>query len=506
MEKKLRGKIRLISCLVLLFFSVCMFGCGNTSNGEYSASVILSGGSGKAYIESPCKVTVKNGEATAHIVWSSPHYDYMIVDGKTFYPVNSEGNSEFEIPVRLDEEMDIQADTTAMSTPHLIDYTLVISLEDTAGSGEVDFSGKDDESQNLKNSSRPDDMSVPEIDGLTYLSTDDNSYAECFLIHRYDKDFVVIAIDDGRKYLIVPENENVPENLSSDITLLKKPIDRIYLAASSAMCHFDTLGVIDKLLLTGTMKDDWYIDSAKEAMESGKLLYGGKYSAPDYEQMVMSDVDLAIESTMILHVPKVQEKLEQIGIPVFIDRSSYEPEPLGRCEWVKVYGAITGTEDKAQKSFKEQEAQVKAVDTKNSSGKSVAIFSLNSNHQIVTRKENDYFAKMTALSGGSYLSPETNDESASSQATISVEAFYDYAVDADILIYNATITNAPTSLSELVAMDVTFGDFKAVNEGNVWYTDKSFHQFADRTGDIISDLYAVIAEGKEDTEFFHKLK
>ena len=94
-------------------------------DGTYTAEVTLEGGSGRATIESPATITVKDGVATASIVWSSPNYDYMIVDGKKLFPVNTEGNSVFEIPVAsFDTELDVIADTVAMSKPHEIEYTL----------------------------------------------------------------------------------------------------------------------------------------------------------------------------------------------------------------------------------------------------------------------------------------------------------------------------------------------------------------------------------------------
>ena len=209
-------------------------------------------------------------------------------------------------------------------------------------------------------------MDPPNIEGLTYIETDKNAYATCFKIHRYEDGYLVISIDDGRHYLLIPEGKDIPDDISADISMgssattlyslvnqkvnittpqvelakeriipLYMPLDSIYLAASGAMCHFDSIGAVSAITMSGIEADDWYIDSAREAMNSGSIVYGGKYSAPDYEQIVMSDIDLAIENTMILHVPKVQEKLEQLMIPVFIDRSSYEEDPLGRCEWIK---------------------------------------------------------------------------------------------------------------------------------------------------------------------------
>ena len=95
------------------------------ADGEYTVSVALEGGSGRATVESPAALTVADGKMTATIVWSSPNYDYMIVDGEKYLPTNTEGNSTFEIPVSaLDTVLDVTADTVAMSTPHEIEYTL----------------------------------------------------------------------------------------------------------------------------------------------------------------------------------------------------------------------------------------------------------------------------------------------------------------------------------------------------------------------------------------------
>ena len=99
-------------------------------DGEYEADLKLDGGTGKATVESPAKLVVKDGEATLTVVWSSPYYDYMKVNGKKFEPVNEEGNSVFEIPVtKLNEPIDVIGDTTAMSQPHEIEYKLTVSVE-----------------------------------------------------------------------------------------------------------------------------------------------------------------------------------------------------------------------------------------------------------------------------------------------------------------------------------------------------------------------------------------
>ncbi|MBP0958082.1 MAG: hypothetical protein J5997_12050 [Oscillospiraceae bacterium] len=95
------------------------------ADGEYTVDVSLEGGSGRAKINSPARLTIENGEAFAEIVWGSSNYDCMTVGGEKYYPQNTEGNSEFVIPVTgFDYKMPVFANTTAMSTPHEIEYTL----------------------------------------------------------------------------------------------------------------------------------------------------------------------------------------------------------------------------------------------------------------------------------------------------------------------------------------------------------------------------------------------
>ena len=98
-------------------------------DGTYNIDLDFEGGSGKASISSPAEVTISGGEAVATVEWSSPNYDYMIVGGEKYLPVNTEGNSVFEIPVTLDTPMQVIGDTVAMSKPHEIEYTLTFHSE-----------------------------------------------------------------------------------------------------------------------------------------------------------------------------------------------------------------------------------------------------------------------------------------------------------------------------------------------------------------------------------------
>lgn len=162
----------------------------------------------------------------------------------------------------------------------------------------------------------------------------DLEYAECFSVDHYDGGYSLITVKDDARYLVVPENASVPDGLDADIVVLQQPLDSIYLVSSSVMDQFVALDALDSISLSGTRQDGWYIDEAKQAMADGKITYAGKYSAPDYETIYSADCNLAIENTMIYHTPEVKEQLEKLGIPVFVERSSYEPHALGRMEWI----------------------------------------------------------------------------------------------------------------------------------------------------------------------------
>ena len=126
-------KRKLSSLIAAVFIGIGAFSCIcqaagmdiDKEDGEYSIQVDLEGGSGKAEILSPALLQVSEDQITAQIQWNSPNYDYMIVDGETFYPVNTEGNSVFEIPAdTFDAPITVIGDTVAMSKPHEIEYTL----------------------------------------------------------------------------------------------------------------------------------------------------------------------------------------------------------------------------------------------------------------------------------------------------------------------------------------------------------------------------------------------
>ena len=131
-------------------------------------------------------------------------------------------------------------------------------------------------------------------------------------MHYYKSGYALISIKDGDRFLVIPEDKDVPENMDSDIKIIKRPLKNVYMVSTSAM---DLVCAIDEeknIRLSGTKEKDWYVDKAKEAMKSGNMLYAGKYSAPDYELILSEKCELAVENTMIYHSPEVIDKLENM--------------------------------------------------------------------------------------------------------------------------------------------------------------------------------------------------
>lgn len=320
-------------------------------------------------------------------------------------------------------------------------------------------------------------------------------YAENFRVDYYAGGYKLISIADGSRFLVIPANAAVPEGIDSDIVLLQQPIEHIYLVATAAMCLFDALDSLPAISLSGTAADGWYIAHAREALADGSILYAGKYSKPDYELILASGCKLAIESTMINHSPDVKEKLEELGIPVLVEQSSYETHPLGRTEWIKLYATLLNREDEANRLFDEQVSYLNAIARLEKTNKTVAFFYISSSGSAVARKSGDYVTKMIELAGGKYIFDRLGDsETATSTVTLEMEDFYATAKDADFIIYNSTIDGGVQTLEELLAKNKLLSDFKAVQNGNVWCTTKNLYQETTQLGLMISDIHTMLTD------------
>ncbi|MDO4519723.1 MAG: ABC transporter substrate-binding protein [Eubacteriales bacterium] len=526
------------------FFTSLMFGTvlvnaetmdvSDLKDGVYQIDITMEGGSGRAHVQSPAKMMIEDGNATAEIVWSSPNYDYMVVDGTKYNPVNTEGNSTFEIPiVEFDAAIPVIGDTVAMSEPHEIEYSFLFASDSIAPAAETEEKNADEtqnnetdaENQNVTDTENQtgkgeesqtdeeaeetfqqdeaeiNEIPVTEIPGLTYESRLELQYAKQFAVDYYADGYKLLTIQDTGKFLVIPEGEVVPEGIDEEITVLSGPVSNIYLVATSAMDFFDKLDALSSISLSGTNANGWYIENAKKALEDNVITYAGKYSAPDYEMIVSQGCKLAIESTMIYHTPDVKEKLEKLGVPVMVERSSYENHPLGRMEWIKFYGALVGKEEEAEKFYTEQLDVYAGVEQAEKTDQTVGFFYINTAGTVNIRKPGDYVSKMIELSGGNYVFDNLAQEEENSLATmnITLEDFYVGAKDADYLIYNSTIDGEVKNLTELLAKCPLLADFKAVQNKNVWCTQKSLFQESTGLAVMMLDMHNMLT-GEADTD------
>lgn len=359
------------------------------------------------------------------------------------------------------------------------------------------------ETEAKETQAKADLSDAPEIEGLICTGKTQLKYAEGFNIYQYEGGYSLICINDEGDFLIVPEDGETPEKLNEGTTVLQKPLDNIYLAATSAMSLFDAMDGIGNVRFSSLQESGWYVDAAIEAMKSGDMVYAGKYSEPDYEMLVDEGCDLAIESTMIYHSPKVKEMIEMLDIPVLIDRSSYEPHPLGRTEWIKLYSALVGTEKKAEEFFDKQSASVEALDVNEKSDKSVAYFYISTQGSVVVRNPKDYITKMIEMGGA--VNPYSELESESATVEMTMEEFYNLTKDADYLIYNASIDASVKSMKDLIGKSELFNDFKAVKENHVWTTGKSLYQATDIVSNLILDVNNMLTDTDESKMSFLSL-
>ena len=354
------------------------------------------------------------------------------------------------------------------------------------------------------------DLAVSDFDTVETLVYDRSmelQYAENFTVDYYDGGYVLLTMTmDGSRFLLIPENKEVPQELDKEIMVLRRPIRDIYLVASSAMDIFSELDGLDSISFSGQKEDGWFIESAREEMHNGNILYAGKYCKPDYELLVSNHCALAIENMMISHSPEVVENLENFGIPVMIDYSSYESHPLGRVEWVKFYGALLGKEEEAERIFADQAAILERVSASERTDKTVAFFFITSNGLVQVRQSSDYVPKMIELAGGSYVFQNLGDpEAKRSTMNMQVEEFYAGAKDADYLIYNSSIDGGVSDIEELIDKCGLLADFKAVKEGNVWCTTNDMYQQSLAIGYFIEDIHAMMQGENDDMHYLYHL-
>ena len=280
-----------------------------------------SGGSGRVSI-SCGGVTVSDGKATATIVFSSPNYGYVKVNGEKYNGVHDEETSAFEIPVTLNQNNTVVGMTTKMSTSHEIAYTIYIGLG-TAGAD----------------------------DGLRWRLDEALESAELFCIHHYEDGLVAVDVADEGRYLFVPQGVEVPAALEREAVLVQMPVCSAYVASDGALALLDTLPSDEALAsLSAVGCEAERLERIAQRMEDGGIVFAGGLDAPEYATLLKVGCDFAI-------LPEANglaaERLTLLGIPVFVDRSGEEATAQGWQEWIKLYGVIFGCETLANDVYEQ---------------------------------------------------------------------------------------------------------------------------------------------------------
>ena len=368
-----------------------------------------SGGTGKVNITCS-KVTVTGGQAYATITFSSPHYQYVKANGNVYYPSAKTGSStSFVIPVELNKNNSVVGMTTAMSTAHEIKYTIFVYIAEAAkANASARANGKEvtvigangsDTSKTAAASKKLDEV-APEIIGLEYQSETKAEHAKYFKIYHYDQGITLLEIDmnkkTGRKaagkkwketseisglnpaeqeqaalylnkvvkYLIVPENAEIPAGLDKEVIVVRQPADHIYAGSNKTISLMEELGQLEKVTAVGVKKNKCKNETIKEKMAEKEVIYAGTSGKLNYKKLVKNKCNLALLSSSVLPEKrsskkaakkkmtayrKMTEKMTLLQIPVIVDRAKDEKGKDAQKEWEKVYQVIFGCDSQSAK-------------------------------------------------------------------------------------------------------------------------------------------------------------
>lgn len=361
-----------------------------------------SGGTGKVSITCS-KVTVTGGQAYATITFSSPHYQYVKANGNVYYPSAKTGSStSFVIPVEMNKNNSVVGMTTAMSTAHEIKYTIFVYIAEAAkANASARANGKEvtvigvngSDSSKTATANKKMDEVAPEIIGLEYQSETKAECAKYFKIYHYDQGITLLEIDmnkkTGRKaagkkwkeaseisglnpaeqeqaalylnnvvkYLIVPENAEIPAGLDKEVIVVRQPADHVYAGSNKTISLMEELGQLDKVTTVGVKKNKCKNETIKEKMAEKEVIYAGTSGKLNYKKLVKNKCNLALLSSSVLPEKrsskkaakkkmtayrKMTEKMTLLQIPVIVDRAKDEKGKDAQKEWEKVYQVILG--------------------------------------------------------------------------------------------------------------------------------------------------------------------
>ena len=336
------------------------------------------------------------------------------------------------------------------------------------------------------------------------------SYASEFSVDYDGEGRALICIGTDQRYLLLPEDVDAPEGMPNGITVIKQPLSGIYAASTSTLDLLDKCGSLGQVKLVGTEYKSWTIQSVRDAMDRGDIAYAGKYSAPDFELIAVSDIDLVLENSDIYHSADTLDKLRELGYTVMIERMSAETHPLGRVEWIKLMGLLTGHADEAETAFAEMKAQFEAATVSEQSDTTFAYFYVNSSGEASIRLPGNYLIQTILMAGGSYAFEDVDAGSADNASMkMDMEAFYAAARDADVFIYNNNKDKTVKDMQSLIARNSLLADCKAVKDGNVWCTGAGVYQQVTAVPGLLEDFHAIVsgeADGKDELNYLTRLR
>lgn len=343
------------------------------------------------------------------------------------------------------------------------------------------------------------------------------AYAQSFTVDYYEGGFALICIITGERFLVIPTGKDAPADLAPDIQPIQLPLQNIYLVSTSMISLVDAVGALDAVGMTSVTAETSPNERLAELINAGTVVYGGRYSAPDYELITANGCTFALENTKLNHVPEVRDKLTELGVTVFTEQSSSEREALGRLEWIKLIGVLFEREAEAQEYFDTLAERITTLAAQAPTNKTITFFYVNEDGAIATRRATDYFAQMVELAGGTYMSfdpdeddvasdeADGSDSSSSVQLVVNLEEFYVRAQEADVMVYNTTVDESVTSISDLVAKNALLADLKAVQAGAVWACDHEMYQQIASMDAIIGDIRSALLDEEPAAGFLWRL-
>ena len=343
---------------------------------------------------------------------------------------------------------------------------------------------------------------------LTVVRSMELQYANNFAVDYCANGCKIITDGAGQKFLWVPEGGEAPDD-TGDMTVLQAPLTKLGCFSTTHATLFHAIGALDKVSLVTTDKDKWHIEQVAQQIEDGTTTYVGKNSAPDSELISAAAPQIILISANTMHgSDEVLAKLDELGIPYIADSQHLENHPLGRVEWVKLVGALLDMEEEADAYFDEEVQRVNAV-AESVAGESEHPTILQTyifKGTVYVRNGGDYVNKMLELAGGTYPFAEL-EPGQGGNTKMTVEKFYQGAVDAEILIYDNTSDVSVSTVADILANGDYLADMKAIQEGNVWGIQKNYWQSADDVATMIEDIATIIypPEDADQLHYFYKL-